>query len=370
MDLNELVHDISTKLEVEISDVSGLMDGQSHQIYQLKYPRGEVWSLRIPKTEAAASIGKRGMSVLNHLKKVQPALQVPKPIYQSNEYALLSFLDGDTLGAWDSAKLPEKRRHQLLNSLAAFLFELWLSPAPQSGKKLMKTKFYVIQVFANLATNQVCSKSYREWLRDEIDKAFLRSLPESSGWGDPLTFLYRRANMESVIAVGNCVKVAVRHGDLNAWNIIVDEEGISGVIDWDTAQYVPMPAAVHHPLFIADIPGWSNDIPEGMTFQEDRAYLEVMLHKLATERRDSNGLWIADLLKTSCERQFFELSLRNKRINICYIDMRIENTMVDKAVVKEQLDALLSISPKFRGHPDILKLYLRLDGGGSVLLNS
>jgi aminoglycoside phosphotransferase (APT) family kinase protein len=80
------------------------MDGQSHQVYQLKYPRGETWSLRISKSEWAASLAKAGTAILQHLKKVQPTLQVPRPIYESEEYCLLQFLEGDTLGAWDSVK--------------------------------------------------------------------------------------------------------------------------------------------------------------------------------------------------------------------------------------------------------------------------
>ncbi|EFY84961.1 hypothetical protein MAC_08993 [Metarhizium acridum CQMa 102] len=132
-ELDQLVRDISTRMDVGIPEVRGPVDGLSHRVYELKYSSGEAWSLRIPKTEVAASISKRGLAVLDHLKKVQPTLWVPRPIYDSETYSLLSFLDGDTLGAWDSFKLTDKRRQQLLNSLATFLLDLWLSPVPQSG---------------------------------------------------------------------------------------------------------------------------------------------------------------------------------------------------------------------------------------------
>lgn len=54
---------------------------------------------------------------------------------------------------------------------------------------------------------------------------------------------------------------------------------LNRIVDWDTATYVPLPAVVHFPLFIADIPGYNNDIPSGMTFEDDRAYLESTIYR-------------------------------------------------------------------------------------------
>lgn len=122
------------------------------------------------------------------------------------------------------------------------------------------------------------------------------------------------------------------------------------------------------PPFIADVPGWSNDIPEGITFGDNQIYLERAVHKLASERPDLKGPWIADLLTTSFERQFFELSLRNKQINGYYIDTRVRSTSLDKGLIKEQLEAFLSANPKLREAPDILKLHRRLSGTGNVIL--
>jgi len=76
--------------------------------------------------------------------------------------------------------------------------------------------------------NLACLTSYREWLCDEIDKAIYRSLPSTSGWGDPLSFLYRRANIGLVTAEQNCSVLAARHGDLNACNILIDEDSVTG----------------------------------------------------------------------------------------------------------------------------------------------
>jgi hypothetical protein len=52
--------------------------------------------------------------------------------------------------------------------------------------------------------------------------------------------------------------------------------GLYRVIDWDWMYVAPLPAAIHHPWFIADTPGWNNDgVRVGETFGEDRAYLPL-----------------------------------------------------------------------------------------------
>jgi len=134
--VDELVRDVSVRMGVGIPKVRGPMDGWSHQVFRLEYPSGEVWSLRIPKSKDDALYCETGLAILDHLKKVQPTLRIPTPLYRSQDYHLLTFLDGDALNAWDSCKLTEKRRHKLLQSLAKFLLKLWSSPAPKSGKKL------------------------------------------------------------------------------------------------------------------------------------------------------------------------------------------------------------------------------------------
>ncbi|KAG5981429.1 hypothetical protein E4U55_002962 [Claviceps digitariae] len=285
INLDELIRDVSVRMDVGIPEVSGPMDGRSHRVYRLKYTSGETWSLRIPTTKAAALNFDMGMAILEHLKKVQPLLRVPKLIYKSKSYTLLTFLEGNTLCAWDLSKLAVDRRHKLLSSFAEFLLKLWLAPAPQSGKKPTEV-----------------------------------------------------------------------------------EDSVTGVVDWDTALYLPMPAVVHYPLFIANIPGWMTDAPAGMTFEEDRAFLESTVSKLAAEAHHSNASGITDLLKSSFERQFLELSLRNKRINRCYIDMKIKNALFEKAVIREQLVAFLSIHPELQEDPRISELSLRLEGSGPVSL--
>ena len=127
-------------------------------------------------------------------------------------------------------------------------------------------------------------------------------------------------------------------------------------MDWDTSRFVPAPSAIQHPLFIADIPGWLNDgVPKGMTFEEDRAYLEHAIGIL--DANSENPGRIKHLLRTSFERQFLEMSLRNRKINDEYVSrMFKDDTAPNKNAALEQLEDFLSANESIRGLPTVLDL--------------
>jgi hypothetical protein len=85
---------------------------------------------------------------------------------------------------------------------------------------------------------------------------------------------------------------------------------------------------------MADIPGFRNDaVPEYRNFAADREYLVNAIRDLPGE----TGI-LANLLASSWERQFFELSLRNKRINEEYIRLKLGGWEYDKKLLCDQLD--------------------------------
>lgn len=129
------------------------------------------------------------------------------------------------------------------------------------------------------------------------------------------------------------------------------------VIDWDTSQIVPAPAAVQHPLFIADIPGWRNyGVSQAMTFKYDRTYLEHAIRQI--EGGDGP---IASLLESSRERQFFEMSLHNSRINAEYIEQRLQ-CEISRVAALEELEDFLSAHDTMRSLPNVLHLRAQLTG--------
>ena len=134
----------------------------------------------------------------------------------------------------------------------------------------------------------------------------------------------------------------------------------NSVVDWDNSRFAPAPSAIQHPLFIADIPGWLNDdVPEEMTFEEDRVYLEHAIGKL--DASSENPRRIEHLLRTSFERQFLEMSLRNRKINDEYVQRIFKHeAILDKNAALEQLEDFLSINESMRALPAVLNLRSRL----------
>lgn len=211
---------------------------------------------------------------------------------------------------------------------------------------------------------------YRDWLLDEVDLAICRC-STNLGWGDPIHFLRRRAWARELVPPRSNLHTAIRHGDVNALNVLVDEDGLTGstsrakgyqrshtdcfnrVIDWDTASWVPAPAAIQHPLFIANIPGIRNDdAPQDMDFTEDRAYLENAIRELCVD-----GSNVADLLATSRERQFFELSLRNKRVNEEYIRLRCGRVANSQQILEQELEEFFHKHAGMRDNPALRVLH-------------
>ncbi|CAH0043521.1 unnamed protein product, partial [Clonostachys solani] len=315
------------------------MSGASHDVWLIEnLTNGETLGIRIAKNEFTACLSDRGTTVLRYLKEKRPMLQVPRLICQSQQYSVFQYLGGEPIDYWDSNKLSDQRRHRLLDSLAVFLFEMWTCPVPRGA----------------------CSVDYKRWLQSEVDLAIIRSLEGDPGWGDLITFLHRRAAVDDIVPEGPFPRAAIKHGDFSAWNVLMDDEGLSRVIDWDTAQFVPMPASIHHPLFIADIPGWQNAVPENMTFEKDRKYLQNAIAKIAGKSNHPDAQSISRLLSNCFERQFFELSLRSKLTNEHYIETRIKGSMVEKLVLQKQLGAFLAIYTGLRTNPTILALQERM----------
>jgi hypothetical protein len=70
--------------------------------------------------------------------------------------------------------------------------------------------------------------TYRKFLRNEVDKALLRTLEGNSAWGDSIHYLYRRVKIDDLVPYPDDGVTTLKHGDLNAWNVVVNERGLSG----------------------------------------------------------------------------------------------------------------------------------------------
>lgn len=235
--LQPILTEIESVFQTTILQVSAPMSGCNHTIYVLTLPHSIQWSLRIAKNESAASasasLAARSIAMMRHIKQMDPTLhQIPNVIFSAEKYSVLEYLGGNAIGfgVWDLCSLPRSRRERILDGLAEVLYRLWrcssvplhvsLSPSPLSMSMSMST------------TKTTTTKTtYRSWLFHEVDLGIRRSI-ENLGWGDPLHFLLRRAKVDSLLPSIACPCgddslgcLAIRHGDLNPLNVLVDDEG-------------------------------------------------------------------------------------------------------------------------------------------------
>lgn len=117
----------------------------------------------------------------------------------------------------------------------------------------------------------------------------------------------------------------------------------------------PLPAIVHHPWFIADIPGWHNDAVGGdETFINDRIYLETSIKMIENSQNLPLAFSLAGLLDGSRERLFFQSAFHYKDIYKQFAKRHCPRTESNMAAARSQLD-------------EALRLYPELDNKGSVL---
>jgi hypothetical protein len=138
--LAAIISKISSAQNSHFKVVAGPFKGRSHTVYEIQSEGGGRWCLRIPVDAGAASFAAQGTTLLKHLKERRPALPVPAVIYESDQYTVMEYFEGEMLKFWNTQSLTQERRRVLLDGLAAFLFSLWTFEAqvPQDIGKLLQ----------------------------------------------------------------------------------------------------------------------------------------------------------------------------------------------------------------------------------------
>jgi hypothetical protein len=117
----------------------------------------------------------------------------------------------------------------------------------------------------------------------------------------------------------------------------------------------PLPAIIHHPWFIADIPGWNNDgVAEGESFTEDRLYLEDSIKK--KELLQHLPLMVSTLLSDSGKRLFFQSAFHFKDVHESFVKTHCPWTEKNIRAAMSQLDTVLRLYPELGDTEDVQKV--------------
>lgn len=123
--LASVLDEIFSILKLRHIELSAPFRGWSHDVFVLKSNAGQQWSLRIAKNEFAASLAECSLVILRHIAQVQPTLAIPAIVHVGKGYSILQYLEGVPLNSWMCSKPSLSQRHQLLDGVATFLYQLW-----------------------------------------------------------------------------------------------------------------------------------------------------------------------------------------------------------------------------------------------------
>lgn len=117
----------------------------------------------------------------------------------------------------------------------------------------------------------------------------------------------------------------------------------------------PLPAIIHHPWFIADIPGWHNaGVTEGETFVEDRLYLENAIRK--RELSQHPPCTVSTLLRDSGQRLFFQSAFHCREIHEAFVKMHCSLSEKNVEAARSQLDTVLCLYPELRDEEGVQRV--------------
>jgi aminoglycoside phosphotransferase (APT) family kinase protein len=241
----------------------------------------------------------------------EPPVNVP--------FMIFDWIEGTSLSSFTDEWPPKIARHRILNDLSDFLLDLTLCPV-DSAENICFYGSYPCLPISPLGipagTLRQRGASTEAWLRDSIDRALQRNF-QATDVETIISYLIKRSMIpDMVVWEYNAAPWVLNHIDLHGGNIIVDEQFIiKGIIDWDFTVAAPLQKAATWPKLLQYTPG---AVPYGHSdqFMSHPADQEIFLQLLRQKERIRNGSeTVANLVETSYERNFFELSLQMKSVH-------------------------------------------------------
>jgi aminoglycoside phosphotransferase (APT) family kinase protein len=219
-----MLSEISSILEVGELSIRNSLSGCSHEIFVLESADGQRWTLRIAENEFASSLASKSVAVMRHIKTLQPTIQIPAIFHTVETYSVLEYMQGAPIGSCDWHLMGEKKRHELLDGIAAFLVQLWTCPVPAAEQGENRSTDTLLSLMRHVGVAEI---TYRDWLLDEVGEAICRSI-ENPGWGSPIPYLQRRAEVDELDPCQENLGMIFKHGDMNEQNVLVNSDELSG----------------------------------------------------------------------------------------------------------------------------------------------
>ncbi|KAK4638138.1 hypothetical protein CLAFUW4_02320 [Fulvia fulva] len=153
--------------------------------------------------------------------------------HHDRAFILMERVDGEELPrAW--GKLSGEARHKVLAQLKAMIQELrTLKPPPGTGvESYTGGSLYDSRISHGPRFGPFrCMQDFHLWLREGLRPSEFPSRPKDDEWHD----------IEKMVAMqdGPWSPPVFTHGDLNPFNILVRDDKVVAIIDWEFAGWYP-----------------------------------------------------------------------------------------------------------------------------------
>jgi hypothetical protein len=265
---------------------------------------------------------------------------------------MVDWISGHGLDGWSTEFPPKDGRQRLLKGLAASLLALWYRSSQRHAKSPTDNSVCSTQFL----TPGIEYPSTSSWFCSKLDRCLSRALDGNPRWNAIHVLIQMSQVPAHVVVEHEFAPYALAHQDLNPCNLISNDEfELQGVIDWDISQFVPLQVAVCFPLFISSVPGYkSEQLPSWDTdvYAEDRQYFVEMFRQREVELFGSE--WMAKLLETCTQRQFFQMSFNMPLVHQEYGKLKCIQSVESHKAAMKQLDLFLERRPEYKGTPAVL----------------
>jgi Phosphotransferase enzyme family len=319
--------------------------GGSHVVVPIKFKDGTIWAARLANEDCEGLLGK-SLNVLNYIEKNCPDVTAPRvkaaDVLDNKvgvAYLLLDWIDGVSLEDWSPCFPVREDRHFILDGVADYLLSLW--SCTTECETLTSAAGNLTLSGLNLGNHSL--RSVTSWFIEQLDRGMRRYF-NGNRKVDVIDLLIQLSLVSKyVVSEYDNGPFVLAHEDLTCRNLIVNDKfQLQGIVDWDFARFVPLQVAICFPLFIACIPGFNNTpalyaSDNNDPYAADRDYFLETFRKQEVERFGEGR--ISSLLETSCERQFFQLSMDYAAVNHQFSQLycaRTRQTMMDALVQLER----------------------------------
>ncbi|KAJ5923848.1 hypothetical protein N7466_008035 [Penicillium verhagenii] len=181
------------------------LQGGSHKVFRIIFQDSVQWAARTCTRAEDWEYDLRSTRILQHIKQCHPGIKAPEVFYKKDHPVLYSeWVSGNPLESW-TLRIPLKKRHVFLTDFAEFLLQIWTTPPPG----------HVVEQ----------DQHYSAWLTRSLDRGLRRTLIGTARWGDAIDYLIMRSMIPAYSAeVDHYTGLGLAHGDLNAGNIMKDNE--------------------------------------------------------------------------------------------------------------------------------------------------